>query len=287
MNQDIFFVKGKSHTVCEDYGISGQKGSWHYLVASDGCSSSRDTDIGSRLLCLSAQNAIHEIEESFFNEEDIAVIESYIFSFILHKIKELMITLNLRRDLFDATLMIYLTNGSRSLFFIRGDGNLVLRYSDVIELHSFEYESGAPSYLSYDLHRDFMNNYERQFEYPTMMCTTTSFGSMGQGEAKKRYIDNYNFSMELDRTINYESVSIASDGLLTFYNSSQENESIINVLEELTVFPSTKGSFVLRRMRKALKQFNARGIDYSDDLVFGAIHFEKINSVPLASRVLI
>ena len=56
---DAHFSIGKSHRVCEDYARAGiLPADRPFAIVSDGCSSSPDTDFGSRLLTVTAQERI-------------------------------------------------------------------------------------------------------------------------------------------------------------------------------------------------------------------------------------
>ena len=67
MNADSTFTIGSSHQVCQDYAVAGlrndrglasQRNRLAYAVVSDGCSSSIDSDFGSRLLSKAAERLI-------------------------------------------------------------------------------------------------------------------------------------------------------------------------------------------------------------------------------------
>ncbi len=71
MHADSVYVIGDGHQVCEDYARSGcfsdmwisedgLRSAVHYALVSDGCSGSKDTDIGSRLIINAAERMIHE-----------------------------------------------------------------------------------------------------------------------------------------------------------------------------------------------------------------------------------
>ena len=61
INVDSFLKKGKQHFICEDYIInSDDRDTMPYIILSDGCSSSENTDIGSRVLVRSALNILDE-----------------------------------------------------------------------------------------------------------------------------------------------------------------------------------------------------------------------------------
>ena len=55
MNADHYYTIGNSHSVCQDYAISGLVENGAYAILSDGCSSSPDVDVGARMLSLSAK----------------------------------------------------------------------------------------------------------------------------------------------------------------------------------------------------------------------------------------
>ena len=50
MITDSYFAIGSSHRVCEDYAIHSLPGVHNLFAISDGCSSCKDTDFGSRIL---------------------------------------------------------------------------------------------------------------------------------------------------------------------------------------------------------------------------------------------
>ncbi|MFN2514557.1 MAG: protein phosphatase 2C domain-containing protein, partial [Pyrinomonadaceae bacterium] len=69
MNVDSAFIIGATHAVCQDYAVAGNGLPTHqardenspaapYLILSDGCSSSPDTDIGARLLVKAAEQIL-------------------------------------------------------------------------------------------------------------------------------------------------------------------------------------------------------------------------------------
>ena len=65
INVDHYMTIGSSHQVCEDYIISGTE-PFPYIILSDGCSSSKDTDIGARILAQCAKNYLttfHNLHE--------------------------------------------------------------------------------------------------------------------------------------------------------------------------------------------------------------------------------
>ena len=64
IEKDTFYSTGKSHQVCEDYVVANCR--YPIICLSDGCSSSKDTDVGSRLIVRSALDDRH-INGQFFD----------------------------------------------------------------------------------------------------------------------------------------------------------------------------------------------------------------------------
>src|SRR3954469_11076065 len=58
MNADHAFFIGNTHTVCQDYAMSGVTEDGAYAIVCDGCSSSPEVDFGARALALSAKRTL-------------------------------------------------------------------------------------------------------------------------------------------------------------------------------------------------------------------------------------
>jgi len=58
MHADHHYEIGSSHVACEDYAMSGTQEGLTYAILSDGCSASKDSDVGARILCHLAKSAL-------------------------------------------------------------------------------------------------------------------------------------------------------------------------------------------------------------------------------------
>ena len=60
MISDSYFEIGNTHMVCQDYALNGSSpdNRLHYSIVSDGCSSSKHSEIGAQILCHVAQDCI-------------------------------------------------------------------------------------------------------------------------------------------------------------------------------------------------------------------------------------
>jgi len=54
MHADAHFERGRTHAVCQDYALAQTTARGAWALVCDGCSSSRDTDVGARLLAHAA-----------------------------------------------------------------------------------------------------------------------------------------------------------------------------------------------------------------------------------------
>ena len=58
MNANCAINIGSTHALCQDYALARNDGP--YVILSDGCSSSPDTDVGSRLLVKASEKIFKE-----------------------------------------------------------------------------------------------------------------------------------------------------------------------------------------------------------------------------------
>src|SRR5689334_24245825 len=56
MNTDFYLERGKEHAICEDFATTGIIGGHGFALVSDGCSSSKEVDFGSRILVHAAKD---------------------------------------------------------------------------------------------------------------------------------------------------------------------------------------------------------------------------------------
>ena len=99
---DTFLKIGKTHQVCEDYIITGDS-PVKYNILSDGCSSSKDTEMGARILChLAKQFLLYRKDDYRFPALDYDEMGSW----IIHNAELAARQLGLKKSCLDATLII-------------------------------------------------------------------------------------------------------------------------------------------------------------------------------------
>ena len=191
---DQFLRIGGSHKVCEDYILSGMDPIPHIILA-DGCSSSRNTDMGARILCHLAKQYI----KYHHNTLDITDYEKMGY-WIIHNAETTARHLGLNPSSLDTTLIVSVcVNGSIvTLFF--GDGYMMVEYlSGEKMIYGIDFKPiNAPYYLSYKLDA---NKDELYHQMKNEMVIT----SYVKGEDKTIAL-NQSYDSRYTPTINTESI---------------------------------------------------------------------------------
>jgi len=274
MNTDSYYEIGHSHTICEDYAISG-KINEHlvYAIVSDGCSASPAVDVGARILAHAAKEyfCTRYSDSECLGNADSKVVGVSIVNIAAQHAKMLSLPLGA----LDCTLLIVLWSKTDSHVFIYGDGCcMVKRYNGDIWYHTVEFPSGAPLYLSYALspEREKLYNveYGRELEAKWFLYKSEEdeWTLMDRSAQPETALSTYcPFPRE-----EMECVMVASDGIKTYENPDNEELPIKYIVKEFTAYKQYKGQFVERRMKKLRKDFRKLGIDHYDDVSIAAIH---------------
>ena len=246
MNLDSFFIMGKSHKVCEDYALSNVN---HNIFGiSDGCSSSRNTDFGSRILLKSFEMSIDDIIS--FPTETIS---------ILHEASREILNAfygTLENNALDATLNVgYETSSGEIAVNLIGDGFIVAQYKDGrFAIYEIDYSENAPYYLTY------MFDSGRDIEYKkhtqTKNFSVTTYDKLGNLISKTEIKSEARYEKLFFPKSDYTSISLFSDGLKTLIpnDSTVERIPLQEVVLQLISFPQTTGEYVKRRCNSFLKK---------------------------------
>lgn len=274
MHSDSFFYKGKTHNICEDYALGGTAQvildadcsiqQIPIAIVSDGCSSSKDTDLGSRIISkVAADNA------SLLIAED---LESFGSAVIFHA-RRIILDAGWDLNCLDATLLITASTEEYTDIFVAGDGVVMLVHDkDNYTIHDITYPSGAPRYLNY------WHDPERAKGY------AEKFGEL-------RVVYSHHFNKDVVSVSNntstspfwntrisnsdFESVILMSDGVHSFQQLTSGESKLykpvpmIEVVKELTSFKSMSGEFVTRKLKRFAKTTMWENMD---DVSVSAIH---------------
>jgi len=269
MNIDSYYEMGAGHTFCQDYCLSGQVGEVSYLVGSDGCSASKDTDIGARVLChLTKKRIIKTVCELIpLTDLSIMTLQVHLLD-MLNLFKE---TLALPSSAFDATLFIVIEYKGKCLVLGWGDGVVIeKKKSGATKIYRIEYTSGAPFYLSYFLDPKRREEYERQFSEDNVNHKTWELIA----ESSSSWDDDYRNDTIFVRLYDSEEldlIAICSDGLTTY----QSDKDCIDTAIRYTNYKNFAGDFVKRRMNKIKKENKIANSFHYDDIFCATIKFEE------------
>lgn len=279
MHSDAFLATGSSHAICQDYAYAGKidhksVGELPFVVVSDGCSSSPDTDIGSRLLARSMADIVkrhptHQHMPGMIQDKVCSMMGTAAYAANRHASG-----LGLPASSLDATLMYAQHVLDGVLVAVSGDGYVLARHREVgFLIFEISLESSAPDYLSYafdqDRYAQYMKEFGRKKTITTYALEKDKFVK-GNTETVEAMIWTRVFSE------NYDLVLIASDGIGTFEHidldtGRRSSLCMEYVLRELTSFKGLRGQFLQRRLKKFMKKCREMNDSNFDDISIGGI----------------
>jgi serine/threonine protein phosphatase PrpC len=269
MHSDSFFFKGKTHDINEDYAISGFHDVGNhdipFAIVCDGCSGSKDTDFGARVIAKEASNQIEKLTEPSIGE----------FSFglsVISQARKIITGTGWDQNCLDATLLVAASSSTRTYIQAIGDGVIVLIDDEFITIHDITYPSGAPRYLNYwnDPHRSEV--YENKYSNKRIVKTHRICGDIINTTENESESPCWSTHFLND---SYKKVVLLSDGVHSFQKLVTGNGKVhqpidmMDILNELISFKTTKGEFVKRRVKRFIK--NMDNIENNDDLSVAAI----------------
>ncbi len=255
MENDSFYTIGKAHRECQDYARSSRG----VVVVGDGCSSSRDTDVGVRHIVNAAMVRHRQYGTSFDP------------GWVIRRAAKAATVLGNSSSSLDATLLVANLNGQGEFHcYAAGDGYIAARMRSG-ELRLWEIDDGpAPAYLSYSLDRERLQRYWD--EWGIRRRITASVDGEVVSERFVSLQDDYVFQLRLS-THEVETVFLMSDGVNSFQDGAGERVDVRSVVDELCALKSVRGEFVRRRVRRFLgKTCGRRSWIHDDDLSIAALH---------------
>ncbi len=282
MNTDCAYYIGTTHEECQDYALAGKNS----VVVSDGCSGSPNSDIGSRVLSITAMNKMAELRNLYHFDQKECI------SLARPAIK----ILNMPTECLDATLLAAEHYKERDCVsaMCSGDGVIAIGTNEgetiIIDC---AYVDNYPFYMNYFYDRS--GRAKTWFEnHNKRVITQTAIGVDGNTISSEelsgtcRLFGNLGLvtmtdtnliidMSEAEKLIKY--VSIMSDGIHSFYETittetSKHNQSLsyIDVLKDLLTFKNFNKSFVQRRINKFRKNCAKNNWANSDDFSLATIY---------------
>jgi hypothetical protein len=282
VNTDTFFAQGYSHHVCQDFALSNTRNKEHQIIGqpfamvSDGCSSAPMTDIGSRLMCLTARK---HLLRSLGQDT-----KSLLYA-ISSEISLLCEALGVEQECLYATLLATWVDDAKKMFrvLVIGDGAIVAtKRNGIITTTEIRFPSGAPYYLKYEMDRASKDRYLATFgdRFEINKFDIHPEEGIGNYSTYKYQLDTnqpyflYDFPLE-----EYQSVAVLTDGLFDLTKSistatykTEERVPVEDIVKEVVAFKGhCKGEFVKRRAEMSFKKFAIDNIRNRDDFAMGVI----------------
>jgi hypothetical protein len=281
VNSDCVFTIGDTHQVCQDYARAISTSDNQIILVADGCSGSKDSDFGSRIVANIAYKLLDDYE--FGTAE--------YFKAIAITARAMAHDMGLPKESIDTTLLMARHRKDLGTdAFMYGDGALVIKRKDGHKLIvQVEYPTGYPSYISYIAHAYREDLWIRlttaaspPFPVTKFFVLDPSGNSIGVEPDKHnfgiKYCNIENVSFMLDgATAEYESITLFSDGISSFYYKNDTGACkpipLLDILREILRFKNFNGEFVKRRVQRFLKDAEDRRWFHYDDLAMATIYF--------------
>ena len=282
MNADSVFQIGAAHSVCQDYALARAGGAdahaagpGPFVVLSDGCSSSRDTDTGARLLAQAAEQLFTRSGVPTARETPGLHLEA------ARRALGWAEMLGLPPQAADATLLTAHLDGGDLIVACTGDGVVCLgSRGGALDAFDVSFPSGYPLYPAYAQQTGRLITL---LDAGRAVKEVKHFRSLSPAEPLRAMGERGGESLTEVFAVpagDYAYAALFSDGVHSFYTTGRagagtriEAVPFEEVLRELVSFKSTRGSFVGRRTSRFLKDCRARGWEHADDLAVAALHF--------------
>lgn len=275
---DDHFCISKTHVnsgkPCQDYALSGICGSSAYLVVSDGCSSGGRTDVGARLVALSASLAIKTRLPKELESADIAIKEIDLHQRVLMQILQNSLGLKIE-DMFATCAYAYLTLQG-GLFHLLGDGVIAQKAkSGKIVLSKFVWDKNMPFYPAYESDdcKSFISAQGGDLTAGILKeekWVIVPGGDWLRSECTYSLRDGINGVTFSFNPAEWQFIAIFSDGI-TQISGIDWKQAVV----ELMSFKSLTGEFAKRRLIRFLKEMALANNDILDDIAFAAAYLEE------------
>jgi len=270
IHSDCVSLIGSSHKICQDYSYADKD----VIIVSDGCSSSKDTDIGARILTHCAKQIL--------TGREVLRIPSWwdLGCDVTRAAQQAKNQMGLDMTVLDATLIAALRIDDRVIIYAYGDGTIAIADPDgftynIIDISFF---SGAPYYLSYLLSSSRIERYQEEFPEGKKVSRSTVWCGPAWALAKQDTMDTEfnNFDDPFVYTIEHlkpgAKVAIFTDGLGTFTNDNGTIKPTQKwLVHDLMGFKNYNGEFVKRRATRVMKERMACNCQPYDDFSMAAM----------------
>lgn len=283
---DHYFHIGFAHLgsgkPCQDYCISQEYKEAALAVVADGCSTGRNTDVGSRILSLATITAMRDHRDlrrrtcSIETPFEISVRQEIVLAGS-QKILNLEVS-----DMLSTCIYAYISPEG-GFIQVKGDGVIALKSKDgKILASNFEWEDNTPYYPAYkngsldkfiEAHGNDLGRIRFNEEAWVIKDKGDCFLSETNEYTLAEGIEGVTVSIsEQELKEELEFVAIFSDGV-TQVDGLDWREAVFNFMN----FKSLKGEFAKRRMIREIKNISKKSKGPLDDISYAVIRIDNEN----------
>ena len=264
---DSFFTIGHTHEICQDYAFSGITANGiPFAVVTDGCSSSNGAvDFGARIMAHALKGIIEDVGYNKYNSESV-------IQMVIHDLKSAMVSAiheyGLSVEDFLVTVQAVFIWNNEVFHLMYGDGVHMLDW----DFMSWEFSSGAPYYLGYDV-GGMRGTYMAQFgDNPVYLADHTE--RTPKQYTVEEYIDEVTFKANRRPLANSTTkYAVGSDGLKSFSLAGTPCTTEW-VVDEIMGIKNFNNGFLKRRMKRFLSK---ETLTHYDDVSVAMIVSEKVS----------
>ena len=279
---DHYFHIGSAHYTsgkpCQDYSLSSASDDVACAIVSDGCSTGRHTDVGSRVLALSTMQAIRDHVKASSGVLNTAVVSITSRQQQIISTSRLVLGLDWM-DMLATCGYVYLTQ-SGGFIHVQGDGVVALKYRDGhIKMSRYLWADNMPFYPSYDY--DSINNFVKahggDLDALRLFRTTVSTrldGTIAEAEDKeftlREGLNGVLTRLSLEELAQLEFIAVFSDGVTQIDNVDWKD-----AVTRFLSFKSLEGEFAKRRMMWEIKSLQKTSKGPIDDIAYAVVRIER------------
>lgn len=262
---DSYYTIGKLHWFCEDYVRQGGQ-PFPYIILADGCSAAPGSDLGARLLVLSACRLLTRFV--LYSQVERAARHWSLGQRIIRRAARQARDLGVDTAVLDATLLIAWCDGESIHIHLYGDGCIVTRQTDgTVRAIQIEYAENAPFYLSYLLDAERCAFYREAVGDSLAAQCVHEFGETGTTIRQIPFDTPIVYSFDLAA---FPTVAVATDGLHSLMNiETGKRLNMLEIARQVLDFPDFEANFVKRRMCDVLVGYGQQKVFNLDDIGLG------------------
>lgn len=259
---DKCYYIGKSHVTCDDFAACHSWGDVQVSIVADGCSSSKNSDIGSRLLTMELLHTLERIHGSYDN-----IIQSS-FQITLHSC---LLQLHDRYShilgdhFLDCTVLAAVSDGARTTVLMIGDGAILMERKDGSQVfYRYDFDYNMPAYASYLLDSCRHTNYLSEVKGYDRQVVNVVDGTVSQVFERVDLMGLPLVTFEWSHDL-MAKLALCTDGIESFTGPNGLVDWV-EVGRKVLASKVPNAGFLQRRVSRILEDYSKESIFNSDDV---------------------